>query len=38
MLIWILFVYSICLNDAHKEVQGMAEKAMDELERQNAKT
>jgi hypothetical protein len=37
MLIWILFVASICLNDAHKEVREIAEEAMEELEKLNAK-
>jgi hypothetical protein len=31
-------VTSICLNDAHEEVREIAEEAMEELERLNAKT
>ncbi len=32
-LIWILIVASICRNDAHKEVRGIAKEAVVELER-----
>jgi hypothetical protein len=38
MLIWILFVGSLCRNDAHEEVREIVEEAMEELERLNAKT
>jgi hypothetical protein len=32
-----LLVASICLNDAHEEVWGIAEGVMEELEKQKAK-
>jgi hypothetical protein len=38
MLIWILFVASICHNDAQEEVREIAETAQEELEKNNAKT
>jgi hypothetical protein len=38
MLIWIWVVGSNCLNDAHEEVREIAEEAMEELEKINAKT
>jgi hypothetical protein len=38
MLIRILFVALICLNEAHEEVRKIAEEAMEELGKQNAKT
>ncbi len=36
MLVWILLVASICRNDAHKEVRGIAGEATEELKKQNA--
>jgi hypothetical protein len=38
MLIWILFVGSICHNNAYQEVWEIAEAAMEELGKKNAKT
>jgi hypothetical protein len=38
MLIRIMFVASICYNDAHEEVRKIAEEAMEELVKQNVKT
>jgi len=35
MLIWILFVGSSCLSEAHKDVREIAEKAMEELVKKN---
>jgi hypothetical protein len=37
MLILILFVGSICSNDAHEEVQKMSQEAMEERQKKNAK-
>ena len=38
MLIWILFVGSICFNGAHELVREIVEEAMEKLEKREAET